>query len=96
MKEKVNPSNRYTVRTMLDLIKNKRKFYIDASLTNIYNKFIWHFSDTVPSFNCTPKDILKLSLINAHNNSGKWYNKALLGYINIAKFIAINKNKMDS
>ena len=96
MKEKVNPSNRCTVRTMLDLKKIKGNFIIDASPTNIYNKFKRHFSDIVPSFNCTPKDILKLSLINAHNNTGKRYNRALLGEINIAKFIAINKNKMDS
>ena len=76
---------------MPDLKKIKGIFIIDASPTNIYNKFKRQFSNAVPDFKCTPREILKLSLINRHTTADKSYSRALLAEININKYKVISK-----
>ena len=63
---------------MPDLKKIKEIFIIDAFPKNIYNEFKRQFSDAVPDFKCTPKEILKLSLINRYTTANKSYSRALL------------------
>ena len=46
---------------MIDKTKIKGKFIIDASPTNIYNKFNRKFGNTISEFNFTPNDIIKAS-----------------------------------
>ena len=71
MKKQINIFPLCTVMTIPDLKKIKVTFIIDTSSTNIYDKFRRQFSDAVLHFKCTPKIILKLSLLDAHKNTDK-------------------------
>ena len=65
---------RNTVRIMIDKTKIKGKFIIDASPTNIYNKFNRKFGNTISEFNFTPNNIIKASKLNAKANSRGFFN----------------------
>ena len=80
--------SRVKVRNMLDQKRIKGHFIIDASPTNIYNKFKRHFSNSVPNFIYTPKEIIDLSLLNSKTKSWYHYKRSLF---NCSRVAHVNK-----
>ena len=72
---------RSTIRIMINHTKIRGSFIIGISPTNIYNRFHRKFSNTIPTFDLTPNDIVQLSRLNSKALVNGLYNRSL--FINI-------------
>ena len=77
-REKEMGEIRSTIKIMIDHIKIRGSFIIDISHSNIYNRFHRKFSNTIPTSDLTPNDIVQFSRLNSVNGL---YNRSL--FINI-------------